>query len=163
MRYRLALTAVSMAVAVFSLGGGPYAYEDPVEAMIQEQCATEWPDNRRMRGTCVEQKRKILNKSLRPPSEYGLPLEDQTLVREKCAGEWPDDFRMRAKCEQIQIQGYLKLQSPPPKDVTLKDYSVAVAHCSKEWPDDFRLRARCLEEQLADMRMHPDLSGFDRK
>ena len=163
MRFRVALTGFSMAIAVFSMEGGLYAHEDPVEAMIQEQCASEWPDNRRMRGTCVEQQRKVLNKSLRSPSEYGLPLEDQTLVREKCAGEWPDDFRMRAKCEQIQIQGYLKLQAPPPKDVTLKDYSVAVAHCSKEWPDDFRLRARCLEGQLAEMRMHPDLSGFEPK
>ena len=163
MRFRVALARLSMAIAVFSLESGPYALEDPVEAMIQEQCANEWPDNRRMKARCVEQQRKVLNKSLRSPSDSGLPLEDQTLVREKCAGEWPDDFRMRAKCEQIQIQGYLKLQSSPPKDVTLKDYSIAVAHCSKEWPDDFRLRARCLEEQLAEMRMHPDLSGFESK
>lgn len=163
MKLKVALTALGMAAVVFQVQGGLYAQEDPVEALIEEKCASDWPDNAPMRAACMEQQRKVLNKSLPSPSEYGLPLGDQTLLREKCARDWPDDFRMRAKCEQIQIQGYLKSQSPPPKDVTLKDYSVAVAHCSKEWPDDFRLRARCLEEQLAEMRMHPDLSGFEPK
>lgn len=140
-------------------GGSLQAQENP-EAIIEEKCAADWPDNYRMRAACIEQQGKVLNKSLSSPTDPRLALEDRTLMRENCAKKWPDDFRMRAKCEQQQIEGFQKLQSPPPKDVTLKDYSVAVAHCAREWPDDFRMRARCLEEQLAAVRMHHDLRNM---
>lgn len=164
MRPATALLVCCMAgTSLWLSSGGLSAQEDPVEALIQKNCSSDWPDNFRMRGACIEQQRKVLNKSLASPSDSGLPLEGQSLMREKCAKEWPDDLRMRVRCEQNQIQGYQKLQAPPPKDVSLQDYSVAVAQCSKEWPDDFRLRARCLGEQLATMRKHHDLSGFESR
>jgi hypothetical protein len=141
--------------------GHLHAQEDPVEALIEKNCESDWPDNFRMRAACIEQQRKVLNKSLSSPS--GLPIGDQTLLREKCAKDWPDDFRMRAKCEQDQIRGFQKLQMPPPRDVSLRDYSLAVAQCAKEWPDDFRLRAHCQEQELATMRRHHDLEGFESK
>jgi len=135
-----------------------YAQEDP-DAIIEEKCASDWPDNYRMRAACIEQQGKVLNKSLSSPIDPRLPLQDHTLLREKCAKDWPDDFRMRARCEQNQIRGFQKLQSPPPKDVMLKDYSVAMVRCAKEWPDDFLMRAHCLEEQLAAKRMHHELNN----
>jgi len=130
--------------------------EDP-EIIIEEKCAVDWPDNYRMRAACIEQQHNVLNKSLSAEIDPRLPLQDHTLLREKCAKDWPDDFRMRRQCEQKQIQGFQKLQSPPPKGVTLRDYSVAMGQCANEWPDDFRLRARCLEEHLAVMRKPHDL------
>ncbi len=136
---------------------GLYAQEDP-EAVIEEKCAADWPDNSRMRAACIEQQGKVLNKSLTTPVDPRLPLEDLTMLREKCAKDWPDDFRSRARCEQNQIQGFQKLLTPPPKDVTLKDYSVVMNSCARDWPDDFRLRARCVEQQLAPRRLHHELN-----
>lgn len=131
--------------------GSLSALEDP-ETIIEEKCAADWPDNSRLRAACIDQQTKVLDKSLSSPIDPRLAIQDYTLLREKCAKDWPDDFRARARCEQIQIQGFQKLQSPPPKGVTLKDYSVALAECSNDWPDDFRMRARCVEERLAAAR-----------
>ena len=107
------IVATSVCLGSVSLN----AQEDP-DAIIEEKCAADWPDNYRMRAACIEQQGKVLNKSLSSPTDPRMPLEDLTLLREHCAKNWPDDFRMRAKCEQQQIGGFRKLQSPPPKDVT---------------------------------------------
>jgi hypothetical protein len=158
---RYILPGFVMAVLTFC-AGKTAAFEVP-EVVIEEKCAADWPDNYRMRAACIEQQQRVLNKSLSTPADAGLPPEDQTLVREKCAHEWPEDFRKRRVCEQKQIQGFQRLQSPPPKGVTLRDYAAAMASCVKEWPDDFRLRAHCLDEHLASVRKAEEAdSRFER-
>jgi hypothetical protein len=150
----------SCLLGTIGLAAQGVAYEDP-EAIIEEKCANDWPDNTRMRLACIEQQQNVLKKSLESGMDTRVPLEDHTFLREKCAKDWPDDFRSRAKCEENQIEGYLKWQAPPPQGVTLRDYSVAVHECAQEWPDDFRQRARCLERRLAAVRLHPELdNGF---
>jgi hypothetical protein len=122
--------------------------EDP-EVVIGEKCVLDWPDNSRMRAACIEQQRDVLKKSQSTSIDPRLPLEDHTLLREKCAKDWPDDFRKRVKCEELQVRGFQKLLSSPPKGITLRDYSVTMTHCANEWPDDFQQRAHCVEELLA--------------
>ena len=134
------------------------AFEDP-DAVIEQKCARDWPDNPRMRAACIEQQGTILDKSLSSTVDPRLPPEDLTLLREKCARDWPEDFRQRAQCEQQQIRGFQRLQAPPPRWISLKDYSVTMASCASDWPDDFRMRARCLEEQFAERRLQRDNSG----
>ncbi len=73
-------------------------------SLIRSKCASEWPDDFRMRKYCQDQQNAGLQ-ALRSRTMTGVLAK----VRSKCASEWPNDFRMRDYCEKQQIEAYRQL------------------------------------------------------
>jgi len=80
------------------------------EAIIQQKCEREWPDDFQMRAHCMKQQRQAVA-DLRRGNMRGVPDEVFCRIREKATAEWPDDFQMRLHAEKQQLNAYQELHS----------------------------------------------------
>lgn len=114
---------------------------------ISAKCATDWPNDFRMRAFCEKQQGNALQSLGQPVN--AAPREADT-IRTKCERDWPNDFRMRAFCETQQTNALQSLSKPlnagPNEAQTIR------TKCARDWPDDYRMRAFCENKQLEGLR-----------
>ena len=78
------------------------------EAVIQQKCERDWPDDFQMRAHCMKQQRQALAE-LHRGNTGGVPEGIFDGIREKAAAQWPDDFQMRLHAEKQQLDAYQEL------------------------------------------------------
>ncbi len=114
---------------------------------ISAKCATDWPNDFRMRAFCEKQQGNALQSLGQPVN--AAPTEADT-IRKKCERDWPNDFRMRAFCEKRQTNALKSLSEPlnagPNEAQTIR------TKCARDWPEDYRMRAFCENRQLEGLR-----------
>lgn len=81
------------------------------DAVIQQHCEREWPDDYAMRAYCIEQQKTAVGE-LKQGRPSDVPEEVFQQIRRKCAREWPDDYAMRQYCEEQQVTAYRKVRPP---------------------------------------------------
>jgi hypothetical protein len=74
---------------------------------IRMKCATDWPDDFRMREYCEKQQRDAL-RALQGRSMNAT--RDHETIRRKCAADWSDDFKMRDYCERQQLDALSRIR-----------------------------------------------------
>jgi hypothetical protein len=80
------------------------------EAVIEQHCEREWPDDFSMRAYCIEQQQQAVAE-LRRGCPADIPESVFREIRRKCAREWPDDYSMRKYSEEQQVTAYRKLHA----------------------------------------------------
>lgn len=84
---------------------GPVVADDIIERM----CAQRWPDDYRMRASCIAEQRAAHGElQQEPPAD--IPLDVFLQIRGMCRKRWPEDFRMRVACEQEQFSAWRELK-----------------------------------------------------
>lgn len=74
--------------------------------IIRTKCATDWPDDFRMRAHCESQQAE----ALAALTARSMSTTDRRTIRRKCATDWPGDYRMQNHCEEQQLKALTELR-----------------------------------------------------
>jgi hypothetical protein len=78
------------------------------DAIINQHCESEWPDDYSMRVYCIQDQKNALSK-LKQGKPKNIPEDIFAQIRRKAALDWPTDFVMRSYAENEQISAYMQL------------------------------------------------------